>query len=729
MKLNRNNACQCGSGKKYKHCCERKAEATSLRPSSATSNLTESHTALVASTPANFDSLLTLFNNQRYVELESKVKALLELYPDAPFAWQLLGGALQMQGKDALIAFQKVAALSPNDAEAHFNLGVAYKSAGQLEQAIANYRQALILKPNYIEASNNLGNVLKDIGQHDNNGLTSTLHQLNQLISLFNKGKFIEVESQARLLIAQFPESFVAWKLLGNCLHRQGKTQEALPALLTATILSPNDAEAHFNLAISQASLGQLHNSVVSYRKAILIKPDFAEAYLNLGTTLQHLGLIDDAIESYRKALEVKPTYVQAYSNLLFTLNHSEKINAEALFNEHLFFAEQFERPLQANWSQHENSRNSKRCLQVGFVSADLCSHAVASFLEPVLGCLAKYPQLSLHAYYNNTVADEITQRLKGYFKHWHSIANLSDGELAEKIRLDGIDILYDLSGHMANNRILTFARKPAPLQVSWIAYPCTTGLSAIDYYQADHCLFPNARLYNKFTEKIIRLPASSAFSPIKDAPPINALPALSNGYITFGSFNRISKINKSVVALWSQLIRALPNSKMLLGAMPKNDQYQILIEWFAQNGIERSRLSFHPNGNSNYYLSLHHKVDICLDTFPYNGETTTCNALWMGVPTLTLAGQTLANFVGTAILDHFNLQSFAAKNENDYVKRGLLLASNLAELSKIRAELRARFATSAKSQPELVAASMEHALRIMWERWCAGLPAKSLDA
>ena len=728
MKLGLDNPCPCGSGRNYKHCCKKNKIRNSSKQSSST--LSKSATAPIATanrTP-DFNSMLTLFNSRRYAELESQVKTLLETNPDEPFAWQLLGGALQMQGKNALYAFKKVSELSPNDAAAHFNLGVAYKSEGQFEHAITSYRRALVLKPDYVEALNNLNNVLTTLEKQNIRGNLPLLNEFNQLISLFNEGQYVEVEKQVRLVINQSPESGVAWKLLGNCLHRQGKNQDALASLIKATKLLHNDSEAYFNLGIAQASLGQHIHSAESYRKAISIQPNSAKAYNNLGTTLLNLGQVENAIESYQKAIAISPDYSRAHSNFLFALNHHDNINAQALFAEHLFFAEQFEQPLKANWSKHKNSKEPKRCLQIGFVSAELCSHAVTSFLESVLANLGKYPGLSLHAYYNNTIEDDVTRRMKLHFKYWHSVANLSDDELANKIRLDSIDILYDLSGHMTNNRILTFARKPSPLQISWIAYPCTTGLNSMDYYQADRFLFPDNRFNSIFTEKIVRLNASSAFLPIKDAPPVNDLPALTNGYITFGSFNRICKINKPVVTLWAKLMRALPNSKMLLGAMPKDEQYHILLEWFAQNGIEKNRLTFHPNGNTHYYLSLHHQVDICLDTFPYNGETTTCNALWMGVPTLTLSQQTVASWVGTSILGHFNLQSFAAHNETDFLEKGLLMANNLIELSKIRAGLRERFATSAKCQPQLVAASMERALRTMWQRWCAGLAAESFD-
>lgn len=592
--------------------------------------------------------------------------------------------------------------------------------------------------------------------------LMPTSSELNQLIALFNSGHLAEVERQARLLTERFPESAGPWKILGVCLHQQGQAKDALTALLNAARLSANDAEVHYNLGITQASLGQLNEAVASYRRSLALKPDFAAAHNNLGDVLRNLekldesvkscrralaikpdyagahqnlanalvdlGKVEEAVSSYRTALQINPNFPEAYSNLLFCLNHSESSDAWALFAESCRFAEQFEAPLQVNWQPHSNSREPERCLQIGFVSSDLRSHAVAHFFEPVLQQLAQYPQLALHAYYNHAVEDDVTLQLRTYFAHWHDIADMSDEALAQKIRADGIDILYDLTGHTAQNRLLTFARKPAPVQVSWIGYPGTTGLKAMDYYQSDRFLFPDDRFDGHFTEKIVRLPASSVFLPSKYSPPVNTLPALSNGLITFGSFNRVSKISRSVVALWAQLLRAVPNARMLLGAMSENGEEKTLIKWFAQENIAQDRLIFHVRSGMDVYLGLHHQVDICLDTFPYGGGTTTFHALWMGVPTLTLGGNTMAGWAGVSILGHVGLESFAAYDETDFVGKGVFWANNLAELSGVRAGLRERFAQSARGRPDVVATAMERAIRIMWQRWCEGLPAESFE-
>jgi predicted O-linked N-acetylglucosamine transferase (SPINDLY family) len=447
-----------------------------------------------------------------------------------------------------------------------------------------------------------------------------------------------------------------------------------------------------------------------------------------MGSAQLGKGRISEAKDCYQRVLDARPELARAYSNLLFCLSHDESMGAEEIFREHCKYGDRFETPLHGEWGGYLNTPDPERPLHVGFVSADLFNHAVASFIEPIVRHMASNPGFVLHAYSNRAMEDEMTLHLKGYFAHWDIVADLSDEALARKIRADGIDILLDLSGHTGHNRLLTFARKPAPVQASWIGYAGTTGLRAMDYYITDRFFLPGGTLDNYFTEKIARLSASFPFLPSEYAPPVKDLPALGNGYITFGSFNRLSKISHAVVVLWSRLLRELPDSRMLLGGMPLDGGYEKLIEWFAREGIASDRLEFHPKSGMNAYLGLHQRVDICLDTFPYNGGTTTFHALWMGVPTLTLVGETPAARSGASILGQVGLDEFVVQNAAYFVERGKYWAGHLAELSELRAGLRERFAQSPAGQPKVVAENIERALRAMWRRWCAGLPPESLE-
>ena len=655
-------------------------------------------------TPAEINPIVALFNAGRYADMECQARLLTKCHPDSGFAWQVLVTALLAQGKDALATLQKVTELLPDDAEAHYNLGVTLQGIRQLDGAVASYRRALALKPDYAGARNNLGAALHDLGQLDG-----------------------AVASYRRALAIQ-PDDAVAHNNLGTALKDLGRLDSAVASFRQALALKPDYFEAQNNLGNALKDLKQLDDAVASFRRALALKPDFKEAHNNLGNALRDLGQLDGAVASFRRALALKPDFGLAFSNLLFSLLHSEAAYASELFAEHRRFGERFETPLRGRWPPHARAQNPDRCLQVGFVSGDLRNHAVAYFIEPVLAHLAGRPQLSLHVYSNHPVEDAVTRRLRGYIPHWQPIVGLSDAALAQKIREDGIDILIDLSGHTAHNRLLAFAHKPAPVQVSWMGYPGTTGLNAMDYYLADRFFLPPGQFDDQFSEKIVQLPASAPFQPVDDAPPVNALPALSNGYLTFGSFNHTRKLSAAVIALWAQILRALPGSRMVLGAMPQGDGNDTLIEWFAQEGIGQDRLSLYPNCPMRDYLGLHHQVDLCLDAFPYPGGTTSCHALWMGVPTLSLVGSTPASRQGAILPSHVGLEALVAGNKSEFVQKALYWADHLAELATIRDGLRARFGQSAMGRPDVIAEALERALRTMWQRWCAGQPAESFE-
>jgi predicted O-linked N-acetylglucosamine transferase (SPINDLY family) len=416
-----------------------------------------------------------------------------------------------------------------------------------------------------------------------------------------------------------------------------------------------------------------------------------------------------------------------SYSHLLFLASHNPALGADALFAEHRRYGEHFEGPLKSHWPRHPNRRDPDRRLKVGFVSGDLYNHAVASFLEPVLVRLREDAGLELHAYYSNDREDEVTRRLRGCFKEWSCSFALPDLQLAQKIMADRIDILIDLSGHTGQNRLPVFARKPAPIQASWIGYPGTTGLQSMDYYLAGRHFLPPGEFDRYFTEKLVYLPANVPFQPHPTAPPVSALPALTTGRFTFGSFNRLGKINDATIELWSQLLRALPGARMMIAGIPPGSRYTALIEHFAACGIAPERLCLQGRTGMDAYLALHHQVDLCLDTTPYTGGTTTSHALWMGVPTLTLAGPTPAARSGAAFLGDLGHFDFIARDAADFTAKGSYWATHLTELSAVRAALRARCAQS-PARAELIGDALRYALRRMWQRWCQGMPAESFE-
>ncbi|WP_256079406.1 hypothetical protein [Massilia sp. YIM B04103] len=452
-----------------------------------------------------------------------------------------------------------------------------------------------------------------------------------------------------------------------------------------------------------------------------------AASFVQQSAALFHQGLVAETIAACQAGLQAHPDSLDLHNNLLFAMAHSTEVNPAELAAAHRRFGDTFEAGLRAQWPVHGNERDAERVLRIGFLSGDFNAHAVTSFVLPLLFHLHKSPGLSLHAYYNNSVQDHGTQGLKACLPHWNQVEKLSDQALAQKIQDDGIDILIDLSGHTARNRLLALARKPAPVQASWIGYPGTTGLQAVDYYITD-AYFTPPEMDAQFTEALARVPAALPFLPASDAPAVNALPALKNGHITFGSFNRTAKLNEAVVALWSRLMLAVPGSRILVAGIQSEDSMLRLRGWFAQNGVGKERIVFRGNTGVKEYIAMHGEVDLCLDTFPYAGGTTTMHALWMGVPQLTLAGQTVAGRGSAAILQQMKLDAFVARSADDFVEKGRYIAGNLELLAALRGGMRQLMSQSYIGQYALLAAGLEGALRTMWQRWCDGLAPASFE-
>ena len=611
-----------------------------------------------------------LLKTGHVAEAERCARLLIGQLPFSGLAWKALGAALQAQGKDALPALQRTVDLRPHDTEAYGNLWMVLHQRSQFDEAMVSYRQALAFNPGFAEAHSNLGNALKERGHLD---AAVTSYRLALLIN---------------------PMLFIAHSNLGNLLR----------------------------------DLGQLDAARDSCRRALAINPGFAEAHSNLGNVLVDLGQLDDAAASYRRALAINPGKPEVHGSLLFCLSHSDTVDLKGLFEEHCRFGQLFEAPLKCQWPQHTNVRDPDRSLKVGFVSGDFRDHAVAHFIEPVLAQLASHPQFSLHAYYTNRLEDQITQRIQGCFWQWHPVADLSDAELAQKINDDGIDILIDLSGHTAHNRLLTFARKPAPLQLSWIGYPNTTGLQALDYVLCDRFNAPYGLHEPYYVEKFARIPSSGTFIPQACAPAVNVLPALEKKYITFASFNRPSKLAPPVLSAWARVLHAVPNSVMLLGNISDASLMQGLTAQFGALGIGPERLIFRPKLPLYDYLSLHHDVDIILDTWPYTGGTTSNFALWMGVPIVTLRGPLRSHCQSAAVLERAGIQGWVAHDVEEFIQIATHWANSTSALANLRAGMRDRMGNAPLRQPDTVARGLALALRLMWQRWCAGLPTEHFE-
>jgi len=562
----------------------------------------------------------------------------------------------------------------------------------------------------------------------------SSRQQENQLNELIGQTRFVEALALARQLTEHYPKRGLGWKVVGALLWAEGDQANALAAMRTAVRLMPQDAEGLRNLGSVLIKTEAFEESERYLRRSLHIGPASVALLTDLGNCCNSQGRNAEAQALYRRAITLsaqEPVTTEsdwAHANLLMALSQDPTVDADSLFAEHCRIGEHIEGRARS-WPRHANDPDPDRRLQVGFVSGDFCNHSVTNFIEPILAQLQNSPDLDLHAYCNNDQPDAVTLRLRGYMQHWRQVRSLSAQQLADQIMADKIDLLIDLSGHTALNRLPAFAYKPAPLQISWIGYPGTTGLRAMDYYLADRHFLPPGQFDKFFTEKLVYLPANAPFQPHVMAPPLNALPALETGSVCFGSFNRLSKINATTIDLWSRLLRAVPTAKLLIAGIPPHYPQAPMIDQFAAMEIARERLVFHPRCGTEAYLALHHQVDLCLDAHPYNGGTTTHHAIWMGVPTLTMAGRTPAARQGAAILGQLELDGFIAADVEDFVARGVYWANDLVALAKVRADSRDRCERSPVRRPDFIAASLEWALRHMWRRWCANLPTESFHS
>ena len=713
--------------------------AAALRESGDLGNAIAAYRQAIAGDPGNAELYhrlgQTLQSQHRPDDAIAAYQQALALTSDfAPALTSL--SLLQCRQKNYVAAIdcgRRVVALLPRDAQACCHLGIIYGEAGDRESALDYFQRAIELDPGEARWHMQLADYYHTIGQHDpavlaylraldcapedagvlNNMGTAlqSLKQFEQALDAYQRS--LKADPHNSVTLCNIGGNYQDWKQL----------EKAREYYRAALAVDPQMARAHFSLGNAYMLDNDAAIALGHYRTAIDVNQQYRDAYVNLSATLNNMGRLDEALQVCREGLAVDPGWANLFSNYLFLMSHSATTNVEAMFNEHVRFGQTFEALAAPLRAEHGNSRDPLRTLRVGLVSGDLHNHPVPHFLLPVLENISADAGLSLYAYYNNPEDDYVTERLRQLIPHWRQVEKISDAELVKQIRYDGIDILIDLSGHTGKNRLPVFAAKPAPVQVAWIGYPLTTGLSTVDYFISDPFYSPLGELEAQFTEKMMLLPACAPFLPTEYAPAIRSAPALTNGYLTFGSFNRLSKINRQVVARWSLLLRAIPEARMLLAAMPTSEPQPALVQWFAEEGIGAERLEFEGRTGIGQYMEMHHRVDICLDTFPYGGSTTTFHALCMGVPTLTMAGRSQPSRAGTSILRQIELEDFIASDEEEYVRKGLAMAANPMLLGAHRFSTRHRLERSAMGNTRLIAEGLENGLRLAWQRWCEGLP------
>ncbi len=605
-------------------------------------------------------------------EAAASYRRSLEAEPGNMAARTRLGRALKELGEidEAIDCFRRVVAARPDAAAAHSNLGNVLRTAGHLDEAGDCYRRALDIDPGFAEAHNNLG----------------ILHR--------NRGEF---------------------EAAAGCFHR-------------AIELKPRFVEAHHNLGTALASQGMREAAEDAFRAALAIAPDFAGANNDLGQVLVSQGRVDEAVAAFRRAIGIRPGDHAAHSNLLFALHYSPAHSAETLYAE----AQAWNRAHGAapgGAPPHGNIPDPGRRLRVGYVSPDFCEHAVSHYFEPLLAAHDRNA-VEVLCYAEVARPDATSDRLRGLADGWLAIAGMSDDAVADRIRADGVDILVDLAGHTARNRLAVFARKPAPVQVSsYLGYPATTGLGAMDYRLTDPLADPLADPPGEadayYSETLVRLPRGfHCYRPPDAAPAVAALPAAAAGYVTFGSFNNLAKVTSEVVAVWAEILRRRPDARLLLksAALGEAGVQRRYAALFAGHGVTRERVEMvGPLASVADHMALYGSMDIGLDPFPYNGMTTTCEALWMGVPVVALTGRRHVARVGTSLLDTVGLPDLAADTVEGYVERAVALAGDIDNLAALRAGLRQRVSASALGDAAGFARHVEDAYRGMWRKWCAG--------
>ncbi len=565
-----------------------------------------------------------------------------------------------------------------------------------MSQAAACYERAVAISPDHLDAYNNLANTLAALGKVD------------RAIACFERALSIRLDARLHFNLA-------------NVLVSHGRNDEAIRNLEQALLINPDYAEAHNNLGNMTGRRRGYIQATRYLSRAVELKPDFAEAHNNLGLILQNQGAIGPAITHLERALSLRPDYVAAYNNLLFALNYAPNTDLQTVYQAHLDFAQRYEVPVASATHIYANDRTLDRRIRVGYVSSDFRRHSVAYFIEPVLDGHDR-SKFEIFGYYNYAEEDEVTHRLKKKVDHWRSIIGASDEAVVSQMWLDQIDILVDLNGHTTKNRLLVFARKPAPVQVTWLGYPNTTGLSAMDYRITDGVADPVGMSEAFHSEELIRLPECfSCYQPPEDAPDVSPLPALTNGWITFGSFNKLAKTNSEVIATWAKLLCAIPRSRLVLKAAAFVEQAmrEKILSEFSALGVARERLELLGHDTSQKsHLEQYNKIDIALDPFPYNGTTTTCEALWMGVPVITLAGRTHVGRVGVSQMSSLGLTEFVCRTPDEYVGTAQRLAADLGSLKALRQGMRSRMSASPLMDAQRLTQNLEQAYLNVWGRW-----------
>lgn len=677
-----------------------------------------------------YDSLgAVLYSNKNYQEAEENFRQAVRLSPNYAKAHFNLGCIFESTSRldEAISSYKKAIEHDSNFATAYLNLGNALTSKGELFQVEACYREAIRINPDYTDAYFNLGSIL------------TTLERLDEAVMCYET------------VIKKSPEYVAAHNNLGTVKHALGRYDEAIACLNTALQINPDYAEAycnygnvfttmeqrinaerayrkaiqinpklehaHNNLANILHLMGRLDEAEESCRNALKINPNFAEAYSNLGSVLGSLGSLEEALFCWENAIRIKPMDIMTYSYMLFPLNYHPTKTADEIFSIYQEFDKKFGSIYLKDPQNHTNSKNKDRPLKIGYVSADFKKHSMQNFLQPLLENHDN-GKFIIYAYAGNAIEDSVTAIYKKYIDHWVPTCGLSDETLSNRICSDEIDVLVDLSGHTAGNRLGVFARKPAPISISFLGYGYTTGLSAIDYFLTDIFQAPIGS-ETFFSEKIWRVNSPSyAYRPSEEIGSIGISPVKRNGYVTFGTLSRAIRLNDRVIKTWAEILRRVENSKLIVNSHSFSSDYsqKLLLSKFHAHGIEPHQLVI---GYQSPAWVVLQDIDIGLDCFPHNSGTTLFETLYMGVPFVTLASRPSVGRIGSMILEGLGHPEWIANTEEEYINKVVNLASNLPVLEDLRIKLREKMLASPLMDEVGFARKIEAAYREMFIKWC----------
>jgi predicted O-linked N-acetylglucosamine transferase (SPINDLY family) len=627
----------------------------------------------------------------------SAYREAVRLQPDYAVAHQSIGQLLGEQSDfaGAESAFGEALRHRPEFPEALNNLAVVLRKMRRWDEAALALQKAVQLRPDFFEAHFNLGNLLNDAR---------------------NTTAAIDAYRRAVALRPREPDVLLA---LANALRETDRHAEALAAIQQALVLQPDNVEGLTNLAIAHADLGMIDEAVDICRRAVSLDPTRGRPHSNLASWLLERGEADLAIDHCRQAIALDPQNPTWHASYIYGLLYSPHVDDRTIFEEHRRWGSTFADPTPKVVGGRTRDCSPERRLRIGYVSPYFREHAIMVFVEGILKHHS-HDAFEVICYSDLQRPDAGTERLRQYSDQWVDTACLSDAELAQRIVDDRIDLAVDLTGHLPGSRLLAFARRPAPVQITYMGYQHTTGMAEMDYRLTDDFADPPGMTEACYTESLVRLPGSFfCYQPDSRAPEVNPLPAIDRGFVTFGSFNKLQKVNVDVLATWATVLAQVADSRLLILGRQSGEMVNRLHRVFAEHGVGAERVQFAKPRARCDYLALHHEVDVALDAFPFNGHTTTCEALWMGVPVVMLAGMSYVTRFGGSALSVLGLTDCISANRDEYVAAAARLAGDVSMLQQLRQTLRGRMAASVLCDAAGFTRSLELAYRQMWTKYC----------